>query len=91
MRVTFLTAAISSFIAALTLLIGASIWSASIHKSQAINAVPLKFPNSNAQVAIGISVSAGNGLYLAWAAFALMFCSVFPYVMKWVTFLQKDC
>jgi hypothetical protein len=83
-RVTFLTAACSSSFAALTLLIGASVWSASINKSQAINRVRLTFPNTNTQVAIGITVRAGNGLYLAWAAFVLMFCSVLPYIMKWV-------
>lgn len=84
MRVAFLTAACSSSFAALTLLIGASIWSASINRSQSINSLRLEFPNSNNQVAIGIIVSAGNGLYIAWAAFVLMFCSVLPYMIKWV-------
>jgi len=85
-RVAFLTAACSSSFAALTLLIGASIWSASINKSQSINSVRLDFPNSNTQVAIGIIVSAGSGLYIVWAAFVLMFCSVLPYMINFHTF-----
>jgi len=78
----FIISTISSIIASLFLLIGASIWAVVIHRSQAVNNVLLKLPSSPTQVAIGITVSSGSGLYLAWAAFVLMFFSVIPYMFR---------
>lgn len=84
-NVAFIISTVSSVIAALFLLIGASIWTVVIHRSRVINNVLLKLPSSQTQVAIGIAVSSGSGLYLVWAAFVLMLFSVIPYMIRYVS------
>lgn len=60
------------------LLIGASLWTVMIKKSQAINTAV----NPLSQVKIGIIVTEGNGLFILWAAFVCLFVSVIPYMLR---------
>jgi hypothetical protein len=64
------------------LLIGASIWTVLIKKSEAVNDFVIG-PN-NHPVPLGIVVSVGSGLYMIWAAFACMLISIVPYMVRCV-------
>ncbi|KDQ20393.1 hypothetical protein BOTBODRAFT_26399 [Botryobasidium botryosum FD-172 SS1] len=83
---TFGTAAFFSIIATLCILIGASIFTAIISKTSAINTYKLPPTASSPGAPLGILVSTGKGVYMLWAAFALMLISIFPYTVSWVTF-----
>jgi hypothetical protein len=39
--------------------------------------------NGVAQIPLGVHVQAGPGLYLLWAAFAALFASVVPYMIRY--------
>lgn len=73
--VMFFSSFIFSVFGSVLLLIGASIWTVTIKKSQSINTTRL-----------GITVSAGSGLYIAWAAFICFVVSTVPYGIASSTF-----
>jgi len=79
---TFFVSTIFSIGGSVLLLIGASLWTVMIKKSQAINTAM----NPLNQVKIGITVSEGNGLFILWAAFVCLFVSVIPYMLSCCTY-----
>jgi len=83
---TFGAAAFFSIIATLCILIGASIFTAIISKAASINGYQLPPTASSTGAPLGVLVSTGKGVYMLWAAFALMLISIFPYTVSWVTF-----
>lgn len=70
-----------ALIASVLLLIGAVIWTVIIKKAQDINGWIVPLSNGN-QVPLGINVSLGNGVLLAWAAFACIAASLIPYMIR---------
>lgn len=78
----FLASAVLGVIGSLMLLISCTIWTVLIKKTQSINSA-LAGPAA-APVPLGIDVSIGNGLYLAWGAFACLTISLVPYMIMWV-------
>ncbi|OSX67830.1 carbohydrate-binding module family 43 protein [Postia placenta MAD-698-R-SB12] len=62
------------------LLIGAAIWTVIIKKAETIN--DLMVGKASSPTPLGIVVSMGNGVYLAWAAFACLIASVLPYMIR---------
>ena len=77
-NVTFLVSGISSIASTLLLLIGASIWTVMINKCETINSMTV----GSQKAPLGIVVSSGTGLTLAWAAFICSFISVIPYMIR---------
>lgn len=69
------------------LLIGAAIWTVIIKKAETIN--DLMVGKASSPTPLGIVVSMGNGVYLAWAAFACLIASVLPYMIRYVTNAQQ--
>ena len=78
----FLVSTVFAIIGSTFLLIGAVIWTVIVKKAQDINdlVVPTSPP-----VPLGIEVSVGNGLFLAWAAFACLIVSIVPYMIRCVS------
>ena len=66
-------------IGSVMLLIACTIWTVLIKKTQSVNDIVVGPPN--APVPLGMEVSIGNGLYLAWAAFACLTISLVPYMI----------
>ena len=64
------------------LLIGATIWTVIIKKAQSIN--DLMVGPEGAPVPLGVEVSIGNALLLAWGAFACLIISIIPYMIRCV-------
>ncbi|KAJ7693647.1 actin cortical patch SUR7/pH-response regulator pali [Mycena rosella] len=81
---TFFISTALAIVGAILLLIGASIWTAMIHKAQSINSVMIGPPAS--PVLAGIVVSVGPGLFMIWAAFVALFASVVPYMVSCCTY-----
>ena len=79
----FLFSTIFSLLATVLLLIGAVIWTVIVKKAQDINGWIVPLP-SGIEVPLGIDVSLGNGLLLAWAAFACIAASLIPYMIRCV-------
>ncbi|KAI0095264.1 Glucanosyltransferase-domain-containing protein [Irpex rosettiformis] len=79
----FLLSTVFSLLATVLLLIGAVIWTVIVKKAQDINGWIVPLP-SGVEVPLGISVSLGNGLLLAWAAFACIAASLIPYMIRWI-------
>ncbi|KAF9519787.1 hypothetical protein BS47DRAFT_1287895 [Hydnum rufescens UP504] len=77
-NVTFFAAMALSIFGALMTLIGASVWTALIKRSQSINSYQVY------TVPLGIKVSYGIALWLIWAAFITMLLSIMPYFLRWV-------
>ncbi|KAG6919581.1 hypothetical protein DXG01_004245 [Tephrocybe rancida] len=77
---TFFLSTVFSVSGSGLLLIGASIWTIIIKKSDAVNDVLIGTASSS--VPIGIVVTVGSGLYLTWAAFACLIVSVVPYMIR---------
>ncbi|KIJ24027.1 hypothetical protein M422DRAFT_237542 [Sphaerobolus stellatus SS14] len=82
--ITFLTASVFAAIGALLLLVGAAIWTALIHEISAINHL-----NVDSGAPLGIEVTFGNGLWLLWAAFAVLAVSLFPYFVSCHTYRKR--
>ncbi|TFK57646.1 hypothetical protein OE88DRAFT_1671778 [Heliocybe sulcata] len=82
--VTFLASSLFAIIGSLFLLVGAAIWTAIVHRAASIN--DLVVGSSSAPTPLGINVSIGNGIYLAWAAFACLFVSILPYMTSCCTY-----
>ncbi|KAJ3512629.1 hypothetical protein NLJ89_g3415 [Agrocybe chaxingu] len=81
-NLTFFVSAIFSIVGSILLLIGASIWTIVINKSASINDLLIFIRQTGTQSPVGISVSMGTAMYLTWAAFACLFASVFPYLIR---------
>ncbi|KAK7058362.1 hypothetical protein VNI00_001996 [Paramarasmius palmivorus] len=79
-NLTFLFSAIFAAISCIFILIGATIWTVIIKKSESINTVVIGSANNSSP--LGITVSTGPGLYLVWAAFACLFASTIPYMIS---------
>ncbi|PCH33352.1 hypothetical protein WOLCODRAFT_135078 [Wolfiporia cocos MD-104 SS10] len=82
--IAFLLSTLFSIIGSVTLLIGATIWTVIIKKTESINEVVIEA--SSNPVPLGITVTIGDGLYLAWAAFALLIASILPYMISCCTY-----
>lgn len=77
----FLTSTIFAVIGAVLLLIGAVIWTVIVKKAQDINTFTVNIPNAS-PVPLGITVDVGNGILLAWAAWACLVASIIPYMIR---------
>ncbi|KZT22135.1 hypothetical protein NEOLEDRAFT_1098305 [Neolentinus lepideus HHB14362 ss-1] len=82
--ITFLAASLFAIIGSLFLLIGAAIWTAVVHRAASIN--DLVVGASSSPTPLGITVSVGTGIYLAWAAFACLVVSTLPYMTSCCTY-----
>jgi len=80
---TFTIAFVSSVIASLMLLIGASILAALIQQTESINSYEVY------NVSLGIKVSFGCALWLIWAAFAADLISILPYSLSWHSYTSR--
>lgn len=80
-RLTFLVSALASTIATLGLLIGAAIWTSLIAKDNFINKVHVSGGKS-----LGITLTAGPGLYMTWVAMAFSALSIAPYIISCCTY-----
>ncbi|KAJ7919031.1 actin cortical patch SUR7/pH-response regulator pali [Mycena leptocephala] len=81
---TFFASTTFSIIGSLFILIGASIWTVMIKKTQSINTAIIA--NTVPPVSAGIEVTIGTGLYMIWAAFVTLAVSVIPYMVSCCTF-----
>ncbi|KAG6814048.1 hypothetical protein H0H92_003898 [Tricholoma furcatifolium] len=84
---TFFLSTIFAVVGSGMLLIGASIWTIMIKKSAAVENVMIG--NTASSTPIGIVISVGTGLYMTWAAFALLVFSVVPYMISSVKALSN--
>ncbi|KAK7064571.1 actin cortical patch SUR7/pH-response regulator pali [Favolaschia claudopus] len=80
---TFFFSTLIAIIGSIFLLIGATIWTVMIKKTQSINSVVLRV---DPPIPVGIDVSIGKGLYMIWAAFVTLLISVIPYMVSCCTF-----
>lgn len=62
------------------LLIGATIWTVIIKKAESINGFMVG--NASDPAPLGITVSMGNAVYLAWAGFVTLLASILPYMIR---------
>lgn len=85
LRVCFLVAAGCAGLAAFFLMIGAAIWTSIIAKDSWLKIVKVE-----GGVKLGIIVTAGPGLYLAWVSFVLVTLSVAPYVISCCTYRKRS-
>ena len=76
----FLLSTVFAVIAALTLLIGATIWTVIIKKAEGINDFIVGQQNNPAP--LGITVTTGNALFLVWASWACQLVSILPYMIR---------
>lgn len=67
-------------VGSLMLLIGAAIWTVIVKKAQSVN--DLFLGPETAPVSLGIEVTIGNALLLAWGAFACLIVSIIPYMIR---------
>jgi len=74
----------SAAVASVFVLAGSALWTVTIKKAEDINTWTVNV--QTVQVPLGIEVSAGIGLYLAWAAFACLVTSIIPYMISCCTF-----
>ena len=65
------------------LLIGATIWTVIIKKAESINGFMVG--NASDPAPLGITVSKGNGVYLAWAGFVTLLASILPYMIRYIS------
>ncbi|ORX37231.1 actin cortical patch SUR7/pH-response regulator pali [Kockovaella imperatae] len=80
-KVFFFGAATCSGLSAFLLLIGATLWTACIAQDSSIADYAVAKTQN-----LGITTTAGAGLYLTWAAFVFVTLSVLPYVIACCTF-----
>jgi len=81
-NLTFFVSSTFAVFGSVLLLIGASLWTVMIKKSQAINTTL----NAVTQQPLGITLSGGSGLDIAWAAFVCLTVSVIPYGISCCTY-----
>ncbi|CAL1696336.1 unnamed protein product [Somion occarium] len=80
----FLVSTLFAIVGSLMLLIGATIWTVIIKKSQSVN--DLFLGPAEAPVPLGIEVTIGDALYLAWGAFGCLIASIIPYMISCCTY-----
>jgi len=80
--ITFVASGLLSIASTIALLIGASIWTVLIQKSEAVNVMKV----GSQAAPLGIIVSSGTGLSLAWASFVCSFVSMIPYLISCFTY-----
>jgi hypothetical protein len=73
----------SSVLSSIFVLTGSAIWTVIIQKSHSVENILVGPPNG--RVPVGIVVSTGPGLYLAWASFACLVVSIVPYMIRYGT------
>lgn len=78
-NLTFFVSTLFSIVGSLLILIGASIWTVLIRRTEAVNNLLIGLP----PISVGIVVSSGSGLALTWAAFACMVVSIVPYMIRY--------
>ncbi len=76
----FLLSTFFAIIGSLMLLIGATIWTVVIKKTQSVNGIMVGQPGN--MVPLGIDVTIGSALYLAWAGFGTLVASIIPYMIR---------
>jgi len=81
-NLTFLVSSTFAVFGSILLLIGASLWTIIIKKSEAINTTL----NAVTKQSLGIILSTGSGLFIAWAAFVCLAVSVIPYGISCCTY-----
>ena len=77
-------ATFSAVVSSILILAGSAHWTVAIKKAEGINTFAVNV--ESAQIPLGIEVSAGIGLYLAWAAYACLVMSIIPYIIMSVPF-----
>ncbi|KAI0728561.1 actin cortical patch SUR7/pH-response regulator pali [Fomitopsis betulina] len=80
----FLVSTAFTIIGSAMLLIGATIWTVIIKKAESINGFMVG--NASDPTPLGITVSMGNAVYLAWAAFVTLLASILPYMISCCTY-----
>ncbi|KAI0639101.1 Glucanosyltransferase-domain-containing protein [Trametes polyzona] len=78
--VLFFLSTVFAVLGSLTLLIGATIWTVMIKKSESIN--DFIVGPSASPVPLGITVETGNAIFLLWAAWACLLVSILPYMIR---------
>ncbi|RXW23862.1 hypothetical protein EST38_g2015 [Candolleomyces aberdarensis] len=78
---TFCVSTLFAVAGSLLLLIGASIWTVVVNKTQIINDFPLT-TRSAGEIPLGITMSSGPAIPLLWGAFAALLLSVVPYMIS---------
>jgi hypothetical protein len=79
---TFFLSAVFAAISSLFVLIGAAIWTVVIKKADGVSTIEI----GTNPTPVGIIVTEGPGLFLAWAAFACLFVSMVPYLISCCTY-----
>lgn len=74
---TFFFAELFALLGSMFLLLGAAFWTTAIRKAQTVNGLLVESTSAS----VGIVVSAGPGLYMAWSAVACMIVSITPYLI----------
>ena len=77
----FLLSTAFAVIAAIALLIGATIWTVIIRKAESVN--ELMVGPEGSPVPLGIVVSTGSAIYLVWASWACILISILPYMIRY--------
>ncbi|KAG2011108.1 hypothetical protein CC2G_011257 [Coprinopsis cinerea AmutBmut pab1-1] len=83
---TFLLSTLFSILSCIFLLLGAILWTVAVKKAQVINGMTITTTPVANPTPIGIEVSLGVGLKLAWAAFGLMMAANIPYLISCCTY-----
>ncbi|GLB36498.1 putative SUR7/PalI family protein [Lyophyllum shimeji] len=83
-NLTFFVSTLFSIAGSLLLLIGVSIWTVMIKKSEGVNDITVGTQSN--PWPLGIVVSTGSGLYMTWAAFVCLVVSVVPYMISCCTY-----
>ncbi|KAJ7655208.1 hypothetical protein DFH06DRAFT_1092394 [Mycena polygramma] len=79
---TFFASTAFAILGSIFILIGASIWTVMIKKTQSVNSLTV----GTGDVPLGIEVSVGTALYMIWASFVTLLASVIPYMVSCCTF-----
>jgi len=83
---TFCISTLFAVAGSILILIGASIWTVLINRTEAVNDVVLFHPDTGQELgSFGFQISAGNGLSILWGAFATLLVSVIPYMISCCT------
>jgi len=86
--VAFLVSSSLSVLGSFLLLVGASLWTVVIKKTEMVNVMTVTPHGSTSPltISLGVTVSVGSGLYLTWAAFACLAVSIVPYMLSCCTY-----
>ena len=83
----FFLSTVFAVIGALTLLIGATIWTVIIKKTEGINDFIVGQQSNPAP--LGIDVTTGNAIFLLWASWACLLVSILPYMIRYMVFRSR--